>query len=150
MRKQYLYSLVALVTLICYYYGLSLIQIPHDQEWTFVLLIFGGYSVLGFVFGFLFRRDVLTNFTLVFALGFLGAMLSIVSYRILLGPETLSQALQDLASLFIASFFIGLAAAVGTLANALYVRVLRRRARKGNNQKSSQTKEQPPQTAEVL
>jgi len=150
LRKQYSYSLVALATLVCYYYVLSLIQIPHDQEWTFVLLIFGGYSVLGFVFSFLFRRDVLTNFALVFALGFLGAMLSIVSYRILLSPETFSQALQDLTSFFIASFFIGIAAAVGTLANALYVRILRRRAGKGNSQRNSQTNEQPSEAAEVL
>lgn len=150
MRKQYSYSLVALVTLICYYYGLSLIQIPHDKEWTFVLLIFGGYSVLGFVFGFLFSRDILTNFALVFALGFLGAMLSTVSYRVLLGLETLFQALQGLAGYFVASFFIGIAVAVGTLVNALFVWVLRRRAGKGENQRKSQTNEHPSQTEEVL
>ena len=145
-----MYSLVALATLICYYYALSLIQIPHDQEWTFVLLIFGGYSVLGFAFSFLFSRNVLTNFALVFALGFLGAMFSIVSYRILLSSETLSQALQDLASYFIASFFIGIATAAGTLANALYVWILRRRAGKGKNPRSGQTNEEPSETAEVL
>jgi len=150
LKKHYLYSLVALVTLICYYFALSSIHIPQDMLLTFVLLTFVGYFVLGFVFGFLFRRDALTNFMLVFALGFLGATFSIVFYRVLFSPETLFQALHDLTNLLAASFFIGITAANGTLVNALFVWVLRRRARKRNIQGDSQTNEQPSQGAQVV
>jgi len=144
LRKQYLYLLVAFVTLICYYFVLSLIHL------TFVLLTFVGYFILGIVFGFLFRRDALTNFVLVFAVGFLAAILSIISYRALLDPKSLYEALQDLVNPFAASFFIGVTAAAGTLVNALIVWVRRRRARKRDRQRGIQTNEQPSETAEVV
>jgi len=150
LKKQYVYVLVALVTLICYYFALSLIQVPQEIQLTFVLLTFVGYFVLGFVFGFLFRRDALANFVLVFAIGFLGALLSIISHIALLDPESLYKALQDLANLLVASFFIGVTAAAGTLVNAVIVWVRRRRARKRNKQRDSQTTEQPSQDAEVV
>lgn len=150
MKKQYLYFLVALVALICYYFALSLIQIPQGIQLTAALLTFVGYFILGFIFGFLFRRDALTNFALVFAINFLGAIFSIVSYRALLDPESLYKALQDWAYLLVASFFIGVTAAAGTLVNALIVWVRRRRARKRNKQRDSQTDEQPSQGAEVV
>jgi len=150
LRKLYFCSLVALVTLVCYYFGVSLIQIPQDKQWTFVLLIFGGYFVLGFVFGFLFSEGILTSFASVFVLGFLGAMLSTVSYRVLLSQDTLSQTLQDLASFLIASFFIGIIVAAGTFVNKLFAWIVRRRAGKGKSQRNRQTNENPSQTAGVM
>jgi len=137
------YLLVAFVTLICYYFVLSLIQVP------LVLMTFVGYFILGFVFGFLFRRDAFTNFVLVFVIGFLGAMLSIVSYTALFDPEDLYKTLQDWANFLVASFFIGVTAAAGTLVNALIVWVRRRRARKRDRQRGTQTDEQPSE-AEVV
>ncbi len=125
-----MHLLVALIMLVCYYFGLSLIQISRDMQSTFVILIFVGYFVLGAIFGFLFRKDILTNFALVLALGFLGTTFSIVSYRALFDSEALSQALHDLANIFIASFFIGITAATGTLVHALFAWVRRWRARK--------------------
>jgi len=115
-----------------------------------VLLTFVGYFILGIVFGFLFRRDALTNFVLVFAVGFLAAILSIISYRALLDPKSLYEALQDLANPLAASFFIGVTAAAGTLVNALIAWVRRRRARKRDRQRINQTSEQPSETAEVV
>jgi len=150
LKNQYVYLLVALVTLICYYFVLSLIQVPQEIQLTFVLFTFVGYFILGFVFGFLFRRDALTNFVLVLAIGFLGAMFSIVSHVALFDRENLYEALQDWANLLVASFFIGVTAAAGTLVNALIVWVRRRRARKRNKQRESQTAEQPSQDAEVV
>ncbi len=125
-----MHLLVALIMLVCYYFGLSLIQISRDMQSTFVILIFVGYFVLGVIFGFLFRKDILTNFALVLALGFLGTTFSIVSYRALFDSEALSQALHDLSNIIVASFFIGITAAAGTLVHALFAWVRRWRARK--------------------
>ena len=115
-----------------------------------MLLIFGGYFVLGFVFGFLFNKGILTSFALVFVLGFLGAMLSTVSYRVLLSQDTLSQTLQDLASFLIASFFIGIIVASGTFVNKLFAWIVRRRASKGKSKRNRQTNENHSQAAEVM
>jgi MFS family permease len=150
LRKLYSYSFVAFVTLICYYFGVSLIRIPQDKQWTFVALLFGGYFVLGFIFGFLFSRGILTSFALVFVLGFLGAMLSTVSYNVLLSQETLSQTLQNWANYLVASFFIGIAVGAGAFVNTLCAWIVRRLAGKGKSQRNRQTNEHPSQTAEVI
>ena len=125
MKKQRAYLIVASAVLIGYYFGLSLIRVPEEKFLMFAQLIFAGYFILGFIFGFLFSKDALTNFALVFALGFLGSMLSIVSYNALLGFETFIQAL-DFVKLTTASFFLGVITAAGTLVNALFVWVRRK------------------------
>lgn len=115
-----------------------------------MILIFGGYFVLGFVFGLLFSKGILFSFALVFILGFLGAILSIVSYNVLLRKDLLSQTMQDPASFLIASFFIGIAVAAGAFVNTLFAWIVRRRSGKGKNQRKRQTNEDPSQTVGVI
>jgi glucan phosphoethanolaminetransferase (alkaline phosphatase superfamily) len=139
LRKLYLRSLVVLAALVCYYFGFSLIDVPQEKEWTFIILVFVGYIVLGFVFSSLFSKEILTSFASVFVLGFLGAMLSIVSYGVLFSHDTLSRTVQDFASFLIASFFIGAVVATGASASALLAWIIRRCSGKGKRQGKRQT-----------
>jgi hypothetical protein len=126
LNRRLTYSVIALALLIAHYLGLTQIQISEEQGFAFLQLVFVGYFFLGVVFGFFFAEKVLIGFALVFALGFLGSLFSVVIYYGLLGFDVLIQNVVGSASLFVASIFFGVTTAAGTLVKALLAGVWRR------------------------
>jgi len=150
LRQLYLRSLVVLGALFCYYLGVTLVQVPQDAQWTFFVLVFSGYIALGFLFGFLFGRRILISVGLVFALGFLGAALSIFLYRVIVSQYDFSMITQDSASLFAAAFFISIAVAAGDFINTVFAWIVRRRSGKDKSVRKRRSNEDRPQSAGLV